>query len=200
MNLDRAEAGLKLTRKIVDLEKSDLIVLSIPKGGVEFGLSLSDSLNAEFSLLIAKRIDSIFIDIPSLGAVAEDGSKLVFGHDGLTRSRFEEIIKDHVVEVNRRRKKLRPKLLPKLEGRTVVLVDDVAVTGSTLLVSVKMLRKLNVGEIIVASMYVSKDIFKIVNERVENFIALNILKDIEETKKIHREMDEVSEEEILAMI
>jgi putative phosphoribosyl transferase len=53
---DRKEAGEKLARTLVKYKDKDAYVLAIPKGGVQVGFEIAKFLNAELSILIARKL------------------------------------------------------------------------------------------------------------------------------------------------
>jgi len=71
---DRKDAGRKLAAALEQYKNSDVLVLAIPKGGVEIGYQVASYLDADFSLLISRKLP--YPDNPEsgFGAIAEDGS------------------------------------------------------------------------------------------------------------------------------
>lgn len=71
---NRKEAGERLARALEKYRNENPLILAIPRGGVEVGLQVAKHLNAEFSLVIARKLP--FPDSPEagFGAIAEDGS------------------------------------------------------------------------------------------------------------------------------
>jgi predicted phosphoribosyltransferase len=54
---DRKDAGKKLAKALEKYKNKGVLVLAIPRGGVEVGYQIAKYLNADFSILI-----SIFLD------------------------------------------------------------------------------------------------------------------------------------------
>ncbi len=163
---DRRDAGQELARELELYKGEDLLVLAIPRGGVEVGYQVAKYLDAEFSLLIARKLP--YRDQPEagFGALAEDGSSVVL--ERATRwvsdATVERVIEEQRQEIERRVAVLRKgEPLPELEGRTVILVDDGIAMGSTMRAAIKLCRERDAGKVVVAIPVASAD----VAERIE---------------------------------
>lgn len=75
---DRKDAGEKLARALEKYKDKKVLVLAVPRGGVEVGYQVAQHLNADLSLLISRKLP--FPDNPEagFGAIAEDGSTFIF--------------------------------------------------------------------------------------------------------------------------
>jgi len=163
---DRRDAGQELARRLEPYKGEDVLVLAIPRGGVEVGYQVAKYVDADFSLLIARKLP--YPDQPEagFGAIAEDGSAVVL--DRATRwvsdETVERVTEEQRQEIERRVAVLRKgEPLPEMEGRTVILVDDGIAMGSTMRAAIKLCRHRNAGRIVVAVPVASPD----VAERIE---------------------------------
>jgi predicted phosphoribosyltransferase len=150
---DRQDAGRKLARALEAYQDQDVVVLAIPRGGVEVGYQVAKHLDADFSLLIARKLP--YPDQPEagFGAVAEDGSTVILRDAArwVSDETIETIVEEQRQEIERRVAVLRQgEPLPELEDRTVILVDDGIAIGSTMRAAIKCCRRHNAGTIVVA--------------------------------------------------
>jgi len=128
---DRTDAGVQLGRALEHYSNRNVLVLAIPRGGVEVGRQAARHINADFSILISRKLP--FDDNPEagFGAIAEDGSRYICPH--AVRPAWpvvERIIAEQQAELDRRIKVLRQgRPLPDIEGRTVILIDDGIAAG-----------------------------------------------------------------------
>ncbi len=158
---DRRDAGQQLARKLEPYRVEDPVVLAVPRGGVEGGYRVAKYLDADFSLLIARKLP--YPDQPEagFGAVAENGSAVIV--EGARRWVSEETIKETIQEqrqeIVRRAAVLREgEPLPDLEGRTVILVDDGIAMGSTMRAATKCCRHEKAGKVVVAVPVASREV------------------------------------------
>lgn len=151
---DRDDAGKQLARALLGFRDKANVVLAIPRGGIEVGFQVAVALQAEFSILVVRKLP--FPDNPEsgFGAVAEGGSLYLLPEAGLGLSAptIERIIREQRAEILRRIKVLRHnRPLADLRGRQVILVDDGIATGSTVQAAVMDCRKAGARRVIVAA-------------------------------------------------
>jgi putative phosphoribosyl transferase len=123
MFTDRKDAAQKLALALSSYRDQNVIVLGIPRGGVEIAYYVASWLHAELSLIVTRKL--AYPDTPeaAFGAVAEDGS--IYLAPGVTnvvsQSEIHEVAETERKEIQRRIKKLRRgRSLPDLKGRIVV--------------------------------------------------------------------------------
>ena len=71
---DRKDAGEKLGRALEKYHNMNVLVLGIPRGGVETAYYVAKHLNAELSVVITRKLGYPTNQEAAFGAVAEDGS------------------------------------------------------------------------------------------------------------------------------
>jgi predicted phosphoribosyltransferase len=150
---DRRDAGQKLARELDGYREENVVVLAIPRGGVEVGYQVAEYLDAEFSLLMARKLP--YPDQPEagFGAVAEDGSTVILRDAArwVSDETVDAVVEEQRQEIERRIAVLRRgESLPELESRTVILVDDGIAMGSTMRASIKCCRHYGAGKVVVA--------------------------------------------------
>lgn len=150
---DRRDAGEQLAQELERYRNDAPIVLGIPRGGVEVAYPVARSLDADLSLLIARKLP--YPDQPEagFGAVAENGSTVILEDASrwVSDETIQEVIAEQRREIVRRAAVLRKgKPLPDLEGRTVILVDDGIAMGSTMRAAIKCCRHEKAGKVVVA--------------------------------------------------
>jgi putative phosphoribosyl transferase len=153
---DRHEAGRCLAERLQHLRPLDPVVLALPRGGVPVGRAVADGLGAPLGLVIARKIGVPFQPEVGMGAIGEDGTRIV--HDAVVRaSRVTATELDRArlrerVEVDRRARCFRLAAGPRsLEGRTVVVVDDGVATGSTAWVGCRIARTEGAAQVVLAA-------------------------------------------------
>ncbi len=151
---NREDAGKKLAGALSKYRGKNVLVLAIPRGGVEVGFQVAKSLDSDFSIIVSRKLP--FPDNPEsgFGAIAEDGSTYIIEsfRNFLPKKEIEEIIEAQKKETVRRIKVLRDGLpLPEIKNRTVILIDDGIAMGSTMRVSVMLCRKTGAEKVVVAT-------------------------------------------------
>lgn len=169
---NRTEAGRLLSEKLLHYKDTNAVVLAIPRGGVPVGYEIAKRLQLPLGILLSKKIGHPSNKEYAVGSVSLDSV--------IINERIQ-LPDDYIAnEIERLRKLLLEKQLlymgneefPDVEGKNVIVVDDGIATGSTVLVSIAMLRKKNAGKIIVAVPVVPSDNVEVFRQKADEFVFL----------------------------
>jgi putative phosphoribosyl transferase len=161
---DRVVAGEMLAAllgKYKKEEKDDtattITVIGIARGGVVVADAVAKKLSIrDFDIVIPRKLRSPNNSENAIGAIMQDGS--VYLENRLVRSMnvsnqyLEMEISEQKKEIHRRMGLYRPETAKeyKIKGRTVVLVDEGAATGATIIAAAGWIRKQNPKRLIIA--------------------------------------------------
>lgn len=153
---DRIDAGQKLAIRIeqvldnklsdVSIEKNELIVLAIPRGGIILADIIASYFNCELDILVTRKIRYEMNEEFAIGAVMPDGS--YFLNDNVVKSipisqrYLNQEIEIQKNEIERRLLEFRgtSSYDSKLNNKVVILVDDGIATGSTIVAAAQWLK------------------------------------------------------------
>lgn len=200
---DREDAGKKLAEELAGYRGKGVLVLAIPRGGVEVGLQVARRLQAEFSILVARKLP--FPDNPEsgFGAVAEDGSAFIFGDAPrwVPGEKIKEIIGEQTEETKRRIQVLRTgKPLPEIRGRTVILVDDGLAMGSTMRAAIMLCRKRNAAKIVVAVPVAGAAVARAMEGLADEAVILEVPAFFRAVAQVYANWSDVDDEEVLDIL
>ena len=153
---DRAEAGRVLAEKLeAYANRSDVVVLALPRGGVPVAFEVARKLNAPLDVFLVRKLGVPGHAELAMGAIASGGVR-VLNEDVVDYLRIPDEVIDAVAaeeqrELDRRERAYRGYAgAPDVRGRTVILVDDGLATGSSMRAAVIALREQQPARIIVA--------------------------------------------------
>jgi putative phosphoribosyl transferase len=135
---------------------ADAVVLSLLRGGVPVGESVSRRLRAPLDVAFVRKLPLPMSPEAGFGAVALDGS-VVLNRDvinlwGLTNAQIDRVVEEVRAELEARYATYRDACEPApVKGRTVYLVDDGIASGYTMIAAAKMVRTAHAGRRIVAA-------------------------------------------------
>ncbi len=89
---------------------------------------------------------------------------------------------------------------PSLKGRTIILADDLLITGDTMLATLKTIRKQVPEKIIVAVPNVTPEATRSIAPEIDEIIYLTIEPNNPVTDNLYAEFPEVSDEEVMALL
>ena len=200
---NRKDAGEKLAGALEKYRAENPLILAVPRGGVEVGLQVSKKLDADFSLIIARKLP--FPDNPEagFGAIAEDGSTFVFEDASywLSGETIEIIKKEQIAEIRRRIKALRGgNPLPEIKERTVVLIDDGIAMGSTMMATIELCKNRRASKIVVAVPVAGREVAEMIRKKVDDLVVLEIPRYFRAVAEAYENWYDVSDEEVLDLL
>jgi putative phosphoribosyl transferase len=154
---DRQQAGRLLAAKLGSLaNRSDVVILGLPRGGVPLACEIAKSLGAELDVFLVRKVGVPGYEELALGAIASGDVEIidpdVAEEFGLSPGEIESLVRGEQQELQRREIAFRgSRPMPDLRGRTVVLVDDGIATGSTMRAAMEGVKRLGAARLVVAA-------------------------------------------------
>ena len=160
---DRTQAGRALAAKLEDHAGRDgVVVLALPRGGVPVGFEVATHLRAPLDIITVRKLGVPGHEELAMGAIASGGfcamNPAVISSCRISDEELREIIDREQRELERRELSLRdghPAL--KLEGCTVILVDDGIATGATMRAAAQTVNAQNPLRVVIATPVASPD-------------------------------------------
>jgi len=153
---DRRDAGKKLAQELLHYaNRSDAIVLALPRGGVPVAYEVALALKVPMDVFIVRKLGVPGYEELAIGAIASGGIR-VLNEDiiravNISEEMINMVAQHELQELQRREHRYRgdnPAL--EVQGRTVILIDDGLATGASMRAAVAGLRAQNPGRIVVA--------------------------------------------------
>jgi putative phosphoribosyl transferase len=154
---DRTEAGRLLAEQLKEYaNRSDVLTLALPRGGVPVGYEIARALNAPLDVLIVRKLGAPGQEELAMGAIASGGVRIM-NEDALpflslTEEEIERIVAREESELERREKLYRGDCpAPDAHGKIVILVDDGIATGASMRSAVEAIKQQQPAKLIVAA-------------------------------------------------
>jgi putative phosphoribosyl transferase len=153
---NRTQAGQLLAKKLtVYANRSDVIVLGLPRGGVPVAFELAQALNVPLDICLVRKLGVPGQEELAMGAIGW-GDVMTINEDvvnwlGISRDTIARVAGMEQQELQRRDRMYRgDRPIPDVQHRTVILVDDGIATGSTIRAAITTLRQQQPDQIVVA--------------------------------------------------
>jgi putative phosphoribosyl transferase len=209
---DRTDAAKQLAERLYWLKneiqenKSSVVIVAVPRGGVVIGNIIASQLGAKLDLVVSRKIGAPFNPELAIGAVMPDGS--YFLNDvaemmNVSQDYIESQIEKEVKEIDRRLIEFRGnrEYYNKLEDKIVVLVDDGIATGATILASAKWIKdKHNCKQLIIAVPLAPRDILEDLNRAADKVIVLYTPEPFGAVGRFYHDFNQVSDDEVKEMM
>jgi putative phosphoribosyl transferase len=153
---DRRDAGRKLAQELLHyVDRPDVIVLALPRGGVPVAYEVALALHAPLDILIVRKLGLPGHEELAIGAIASGGIRVL--NEGIIRALnipeevVERVAQREMQELQRREQAYRGNVsTPELLNRTVILIDDGLATGASMRAAVAGVRAQDPERIVVA--------------------------------------------------
>lgn len=154
---DRQEAGRKLAVELAELKLADPVVLALPRGGVPVAAEIAAALNAPLDLVVVRKVGAPGNSELAVAAIVDGNppdvvlNREIVEAYNLDDSELRMLVERERPELERRRVVYLGDRGPiSVAGKTAILVDDGAATGTTMKVAIRALKRRSPREIVVA--------------------------------------------------
>jgi putative phosphoribosyl transferase len=209
---DRTDAAKQLAERLYWLKneiqenKSSVVIIAVPRGGVVIGNIIASQLGAKLDLVVSRKIGAPFNPELAIGAVMPDGS--YFLNDvaemmNVSQDYIESQIEKEVKEIDRRLIEFRGdrEYHNELEDKIVVLVDDGIATGATILASAKWIKdKHNCKQLIIAVPLAPREILEDLKRVADKVTVLHTPEPFGAVGRFYHDFNQVSDDEVKEMM
>ena len=173
---DRRDAGRQLAEKLISYKNQPVLVLAIPNGGVPVALEVAGALEADFNLIISRKIPVPLNPEAGIGAVSDDGT-VILNEEVVKRLGLKEHQIDYQVNqvradiYQRSLLYLKDRPLYGVAGKTVIIIDDGLASGYTMLAATESVRHRHPKELVVAVPVASASAVKEVKKSADKVVT-----------------------------
>lgn len=195
-----------MARRLEQCKGVDGIVLAIPRGGVVVGYAVAAALGMPLDAIIPRKIGAPNQPELAIGAVAGDDGAYILDEQTIRylrvpQSYIEAEIARQREEIARRRKLYRDdKPPPKIEGRTVILVDDGIATGYTTMAAARVLRSKHPAKLILAVPVAPPDSAERLRPEVDELIVLETPEPFYSVGSWYIEFEQTTDQEVIELL
>lgn len=174
---DRVEAGRLLAKQLKNYtNRSDVIVLALPRGGVPVAYQIAEALAVPLDVFLVRKLGLPGYEELAMGALSDTAiifnEEVVAGYN-ISKEEVDVIVQLERQELKRRAQKYRgQRPFPNLKGKTIILVDDGIATGATMQAAVQSLTQQHPASIIVAVPVSAQESLKKISNFADKVICL----------------------------
>ncbi|MGZ3676415.1 MAG: phosphoribosyltransferase [Ktedonobacterales bacterium] len=175
---DRTEAGQLLANKIMRYaNRDDVLVLGLPRGGVQVAFEIARALNAPLDVMVVRKLGVPGEEELAMGAIGPGGTRVlnadVIRMGGISDSAIDAVTRQEQQELERRIRRYRGnRPPPEMRGRVVILVDDGIATGATMRAAIAAVRRQQPARIIVAAPVAAAETCEALRQELDEVICL----------------------------
>jgi predicted phosphoribosyltransferase len=201
---DRHDAGRELGEKLANagyVDRHDVIVLALPRGGVPVGFEVARRLAAPLDVFLVRKLGVPGHEELAMGAIATGGVRVLNEHVvrqiRIAPELIERVARREQAELERRQQAYRGSLPPpEIAGRTVILIDDGLATGASMRAAAEAVRKLSPAKTIVAVPVASPETCEEFHRLVDEVFCLLTPASFSAVGIWYERFDQTSDEEV----
>lgn len=199
---NRIEAGQLLAQRLMNYaNRSDVLVLALPRGGVPVGYEVARALNAPLDVLVVRKLGVPEQEELAMGAIGSGGvcvlNRRVVETLGIPDEVIDAVAAREQHELERRERAYRDdRPVLDVSGRTVILVDDGMATGSTMKAAVEVLRLLGARDIVVATPTAAGSTAREIERDVDAFVAVMTPEDFPSVGQWYDDFSQTTDREV----
>ncbi|MFJ3823742.1 phosphoribosyltransferase family protein [Streptomyces nodosus] len=199
--MDRLEAGRLLGERLCHLRDEDVVVLGLPRGGVPVAAEVAEALGAPLDVCLVRKLGVPYQPELGMGALGEDGVRVI--NDAVVRE--ARVTPEELARVERnerevlegRGRRYRGGRAPvRVEGRTVVVIDDGVATGSTARAACRIARARGAARIVLAVPVAPYDWTERLGGEADELVALDTPLDFYAVGQFYIDFAQVDDREV----
>ncbi|MGE5540511.1 MAG: phosphoribosyltransferase [Gemmatimonas sp.] len=176
---DRTDAGRHLAAALEKYRGADLVVLALPRGGVQVAVEIAARFHAPLDLVLVRKIGVPFQPELAMGAVVDGADPLIVRNDDVIaladvqEAEFRRVCTRELAEIERRRKAYfggRPRA--EVRGRVAIVVDDGIATGATTRAALRAVRQRGPKSIVLAVPVAPTSTIATLRNEVDDLVCL----------------------------
>jgi predicted phosphoribosyltransferase len=202
---DRVDAGRRLAQALVAEQRSSLVVLGLPRGGVPVAAEVARSLGVPLDVLVVRKLGVPQHRELAMGAIGEGGVCVV--DDEIVRSlgvpdRELAAVERAEGEVLRLRAASYRGVLPArdLAARPVVIVDDGMATGSTARAACEVARARGASRVVVAVPVASASAVRTLAAVADDVVTLSVPASFHAVGEFYDDFSPTTDTDVLALL
>jgi putative phosphoribosyl transferase len=209
---DRASAASILSSILKDEIKArkkdrqeQILILGIPRGGIVVADVVAQKLNADFDIVIPRKLRAPYNKENSIGAIMPDGSMYLDAVKlrwlKVSREYIEKEKAEQLQEIVRRTALYRPGNLEyNIRDRTIILVDDGIASGATLIPAARWIRKEHPKQLIIAAPVASEQAAELLKKEADQLKFIITPSNLITTNQFYRNFDPVIDPQVIDIL
>jgi putative phosphoribosyl transferase len=196
---DRKHAANLLAERLREYRHTDAVIVAVSGGGIEVALPVAQALELPIEVIPCRKLKHPADEDKTIGAVSA-GAVVIHedGNDIPQDYLYHQIqLLQHAIQGQLKRLGSGD-LQGAVANKLVILIDDVLMTGDSVLACIRSLRRFVPAEIVLAVPIVTPEGARAVADDVDSVIYLSI--EAQPVGKLYSEFPDVSDEQVIALM
>jgi putative phosphoribosyl transferase len=203
---NREQAGRLLAKKLARYSnRRDVLVLGLPRGGVEVAYVIAGALGVSLDVLIVRKLRVPGYEEFTMGAVSIGGARFinldVVEEFHVSPEDVEEVVSTELGEMARLERTYRgSRPLFDVRGRIAILVDDGMATGATMRAAIEALKRLGSARVVVAVGVAPLSTYLLLGPEADEVISLITPREFRAVGQFYKSFPHVTDAEVTSLL
>ncbi|MDH4092259.1 MAG: phosphoribosyltransferase family protein [Cyclobacteriaceae bacterium] len=196
---NREHAAHLLGERLMVYKNADAVVVAVSGGGIHIGAYLAKLLQLRLEVIPCRKIKNPADEQKTIGAVSAEAVVFHEEEHNIPQDYIYHQIQLMQHAIQRQCKRYHKETLRQLlEDRIIILVDDLVMTGDTMLASIRTIRNYGPLEIIVAVPIVTPEGTRAIADEMDKILYLTI--EPQPMGRVYKDFPDVAQEEVLEIL
>jgi putative phosphoribosyl transferase len=204
MFASRADAGKQLAAALDHLAGEDVVVLGVPRGGVEVAAEAAAQHGWPVDIVIPRKVGAPFNPELGLGAIAPGVRVLderMLRTLNVSEDYLEREVAEQEAEIERRTEAYRRgRPAPDLKGRTAVVVDDGIATGGTAIAAVRWAKAQSPATVVLAVPVAPREAVEKLSSEADEVVCLATPEPFYAVGQWYGDFPQIEDEEVVQLL
>ncbi|HEU0292276.1 MAG TPA: phosphoribosyltransferase [Anaerolineales bacterium] len=203
---NRRDAGRKLAEKLSRYaNRSDVIVLALPRGGVPVAYEVALALNAPLDIFTVRKLGVPGHEELAMGAIATGGARVI-NQDiirifNIPQGLVEAVVKQELKELERRERAYRgDRAMREIHDHTAILIDDGLATGASMHSAIMGLRAKDPAAIVVAVPTAAPETCEALKQEVDDIVCATTPEPFYGVSRWYEDFSQTTDEEVQMLL
>ena len=203
---DRRDAGRKLAQKLsAYANRSDVVVLALPRGGVPVAYEVALVLNAPLDIFTVRKLGLPGHEELAMGAIATGGARVI-NQDivrtfNIPQGVVEAVAKRELKELERRERAFRgDRVMREIHDKTVILIDDGLATGASMQAAIMGLRAKEPARIVAAVPTAAPETCEAFKQKVDEMVCATTPEPFYGVSRWYEDFSQTTDEEVQTLL
>lgn len=199
---NREDAANQLAERLSHLRGQSPLVLAVPRGGAPMGRIIADALGGELDVVLVHKLGAPGNPEFAIGAIDENGEAEQRSGQSLDADPSLRAEADRQLERLRERRARYSPVRPPIDpaGRAVVVVDDGAATGATLLAALRLVRAKGPERLVVALGVAPSDTLERLETEADEVVCPLAPASFAAVGQFFRDFGQVEDDDVVALL
>jgi len=204
---DRKQAGKRLAEALLKFKAENPVILAIPRGGVPVAYEVAIALDAPLDIVVVRKLGAPGQPELGIGALVDGDhpqgvlNEEIMAELAVSQDYLDREVARQLKEIRRRQEAYRRgREAEKLEGRTVIVIDDGIATGGSMRAALRGVRRSHPKRLVMAVPVAPQETIDSLRPEVDDVVCLSTPEFFAAIGEFYENFSQTSDKEVTELL